>query len=81
MPLNTGRHINICSFQKNKATWLVWIIFSFKQVKLGSQLRNSKKAICLITSGCGKKPVLAIDETCVISYCISGDAILSGMQN
>ena len=30
-------------------------------MKLVSQLRNSKKAICHIMGGCGKKPVLAID--------------------
>ena len=30
-------------------------------MKLVSQLRNSKKDICHIVGGCGKKPVLAID--------------------
>ena len=36
-------HINICSFKKTKQ---LWIILGFKQVKLVSQLHNSKKAIC-----------------------------------
>ena len=33
----------------------------YKQVKLVSQLHNSKKAICHIMGECEKKPVLAID--------------------
>ena len=40
---------------------LVWIILGYKQVKLVSQLHNSKKAIYHIIGGCGKKPVLVID--------------------
>ena len=31
-------------------------------MKLVSQLCNSKKAICHIIGGCGKKPMLAIDK-------------------
>ena len=49
-------------FLKNKATVLVWITFGYKWMKLVSQLHNSKKTICHIMGGCGKKPVLAIDR-------------------
>ena len=31
-------------------------------MKLVSQLHHSKKAICHIMGGCGKKPVLAMDS-------------------
>ena len=34
------------------------IILDYKQMKLVSWLRNSKKAISQIMGGCGKKPVL-----------------------
>ena len=54
----TYQHLLI---SRNKATLLAWVIVGFKQVKLVSQLHNSKKAICHIMGGCGKKPVLAID--------------------
>ena len=37
-------------------------MWGFKQMKLVSQLRNSKKAICLIMGGSGKKLVLVIDR-------------------
>ena len=56
----TYQHLLI---SKNKATLLVWIILGYKQVKLVSQLCNSKKAICHIMGGCPKKPVLAIDRS------------------
>ena len=54
--------VHISTFDHfKKATLLVWIILGFKQVKLVSQLCNSKKGICHIMDGCKKKPVLEID--------------------
>ena len=53
--ISTSAHFN------NKATLLVWNFLGFKQVKLVSQLCNSKEPICDITNGCGKKPVLVLN--------------------
>ena len=43
---------------KENSTSLVWNYFGFKAGEDGKPI-NSEKAICRVTSGCTKKPVLA----------------------